>query len=83
MAVKMRDVKSQRQIQRVQIQRGVEIRTDPENVKSCKIPERLGFELDGTIRNDSRNSRGELRHTKIYSIMSYSDLNDSNQGHRS
>jgi RimJ/RimL family protein N-acetyltransferase len=47
----------------------VEIRTDDNNQRSYRIPEKLGFMLEGTIRNDGRNNKGELRDTRVYSIL--------------
>lgn len=46
--------------------RRVEIRTDEKNVNSWKIPERLGFKLEGTLINDALNPAGQLRDTRIY-----------------
>ena len=44
----------------------VEIRCDLKNVRSQRIPDRLGFKLEGTLRNDSRTPSGELRDTLIF-----------------
>ena len=44
----------------------VEIRCDPLNVLSRRIPERLGFELEGTLRNDALSPSGELRDTLVF-----------------
>ncbi|WP_027965048.1 GNAT family N-acetyltransferase [Halalkalibacillus halophilus] len=45
----------------------VEIRCDDLNVRSKAIPERLGFTLEGTLRNDDLALNGEdLRDTCIY-----------------
>jgi RimJ/RimL family protein N-acetyltransferase len=44
----------------------VEIRCDDKNVRSAKVAGRAGFLLEGILRNDSRNSAGELRDTWIY-----------------
>ncbi|MFZ3588549.1 GNAT family N-acetyltransferase [Bacillus sp. DJP31] len=47
--------------------RRVEIRVDTRNVKSRAIPEKLGFELEGIIRNDGLAVDGSgLRDTCIY-----------------
>lgn len=47
--------------------RRVEIRCDSENVRSRKIPERLGFTLEGILKNDSLSVDGnELRDTCVY-----------------
>jgi ribosomal-protein-serine acetyltransferase len=47
--------------------RRIEIRCDSLNTKSKAIPERLGFTLDGILKNDSLSVDGELRDTCIYS----------------
>lgn len=52
----------------------VEIRSDEKNRRSYRIPEKLGFMLEGKIRNDGRNSKGELRDTRIYSILNKQQL---------
>lgn len=45
----------------------VEIRCDSKNLKSRAIPERLGFILEGILKNDGRSLNGnELRDTCIY-----------------
>jgi RimJ/RimL family protein N-acetyltransferase len=48
----------------------VEIRCDPENIRSRTIPERLGFTLEGILRNDSLSAEGtSLRSTCVYSVL--------------
>ncbi len=44
----------------------VEIRCDSKNVRSQRIPDRLGFKLEGTFRNDSLSPSGELRDTLVF-----------------
>ena len=47
----------------------VEIRCDEKNVRSRKVAERLGFQFEGILRNDSRTPAGELRSTCVYAII--------------
>ena len=47
--------------------RRIEIRCDSLNTKSRAIPEKLGFALDGILKNDSVSVDGNLRDTCIYS----------------
>jgi RimJ/RimL family protein N-acetyltransferase len=49
----------------------VEIRTSTRNVRSRKVPERLGYDLEGILRNDSRELDGTLRDTCIYSSTQF------------
>ena len=44
----------------------VEIRCDSKNIKSRRIPDRLGFKLEGTLRNNSVSTSGELRDTLVF-----------------
>ena len=44
----------------------VEIRCDLKNVRSQRIPDRLGFKLEGTLRNDALSPSGELRDTLVF-----------------
>ncbi|MGL4610186.1 MAG: GNAT family N-acetyltransferase [Trueperaceae bacterium] len=46
----------------------IEIRCDDLNVKSYSVAERCGFSLEGVLKNDERNSKGELRSTRIYAL---------------
>ena len=52
----------------------VEIRTDVDNSRSWKIPERLGFALEGVLRRDTRTPDGELRDTKVYALTDLEQL---------
>ncbi|WP_409306039.1 GNAT family N-acetyltransferase [Peribacillus sp. SCS-155] len=45
----------------------VEIRCDPDNISSRRIPERLGFTLEGILWNDSISPDGKyVRHTCVF-----------------
>jgi RimJ/RimL family protein N-acetyltransferase len=44
----------------------VEIRCDDRNLKSIRVAERAGFQLEGILRNDSRGAGGSLRSTRVY-----------------
>lgn len=52
----------------------VEIKMDIRNVRSARVPERLGFALEGVLRQDARGVAGELRDTKIYARISAEGL---------
>lgn len=52
----------------------VEIKMDEKNLKSKSIPERLGFKLDGILRNDRLNNQGQLSNTLVYSVLKITDL---------
>ncbi|MFD2679582.1 GNAT family N-acetyltransferase [Bacillus seohaeanensis] len=48
----------------------VEIRCDEKNIASRRIPEKLGYVLEGTLRNDDVSVSGpELRNTCIYAVI--------------
>lgn len=48
----------------------VEIRCDVRNTSSRKVPERLGFELEGILRNDHLDENGfDGRDTCVYSLV--------------
>ncbi len=49
----------------------VEIRCDAENVRSRNVAERLGFELEGILKNECRSADGSrLRDTAVYAKTS-------------
>lgn len=50
------------------------IRADATNARSRAVPERLGFELEGILRRDSRSTKGELRDTAMYSRIAKDGL---------
>ncbi|MCB0718741.1 MAG: GNAT family N-acetyltransferase [Bacteroidetes bacterium] len=47
----------------------VEIRMDARNAKSKAIPERLGFEFEGTLRNERREADGVLSDTCVFAVI--------------
>jgi len=50
--------------------RRIEIRCDSKNDKSRKVPERLGFTLEGILKNNAISADGkELRDTCIYAMV--------------
>jgi len=48
----------------------VEIHCDPVNVHSARIPEKLGFTLDGVIRKSTIHLEEKLRDTMIWTLLS-------------
>lgn len=46
--------------------RRVEIRMDDRNDRSWRVAERLGFQLEGILRNDDRDTAGEVRSSRVY-----------------
>ena len=46
----------------------VEIRCDAKNAPSAALPRRLGFVHEATLRNECRDSRGELRDTLVFAL---------------
>jgi RimJ/RimL family protein N-acetyltransferase len=52
----------------------VEIRCDDLNVKSAAVAERCGFVIEGVLKNNERNPKGELRSTRIYGLTRLEDL---------
>ncbi|WP_257348486.1 GNAT family N-acetyltransferase [Pseudalkalibacillus decolorationis] len=54
--------------------RRLEIRCDPKNKRSCAVPERLGFILEGVLRNDDISLvNNELTDTCIYALIKQGD----------
>ena len=54
--------------------RRFEVRMDDTNERSWRIAERLGFTLEGILRQDTRAPSGELRDTRVYSIVALDEL---------
>ncbi|MQR02589.1 GNAT family N-acetyltransferase [Glaciimonas soli] len=42
---------------------------DERNLASRRLAERVGFEIEGTLRQDRRNIQGNLRNTRVYSVI--------------
>jgi RimJ/RimL family protein N-acetyltransferase len=49
--------------------RRVEAFSDDLNVRSCRVCERAGFELEGVMRNERVDPNGTLRNTRIYARL--------------
>jgi RimJ/RimL family protein N-acetyltransferase len=47
----------------------VAITCDPANKRSRHVPERLGFALEGRLRNSARGPNGSLRDTLVYAAL--------------
>lgn len=47
----------------------IEIRCDARNLRSARVAERLGFTLEGVLRDESLGTDGTLRSTKVFSIV--------------
>lgn len=54
----------------------VELFIDDQNERSIAVAERLGFRQEGLLRAQSRNSAGQLRDMRVYSVISAAELND-------
>jgi RimJ/RimL family protein N-acetyltransferase len=52
----------------------VEIRCDDLNQKSAAVAQRCGYTLEGVLKNNERNSKGELRSTRVYALTHLTDL---------
>lgn len=49
--------------------RRVEIRCDTLNTASVRVAERAGYKLEGTLRNESISTGGDLRDTLVYALI--------------
>jgi RimJ/RimL family protein N-acetyltransferase len=54
----------------------VEIRMDDRNVRSWRVAERLGFQYEGLLRRDARDTQGGLRDTRVYSLIDVQGLRE-------
>ena len=55
--------------------RRVEIHTDDRNQRSWRVAERLGFRLEGVLRNECREA-GVLRDTRVYAVTDLTELRE-------
>ncbi len=53
--------------------RRVQICCDPENARSRRVAESVGYTLEGQLRNEDRSPDGELRDTLVYSLIDSDD----------
>ena len=53
----------------------VEIRCDALNIRSAAVAKRCGFLLEGILRHDSVNVKGEIRSTMVFSKLSANEFN--------
>lgn len=47
----------------------VEIRCDPDNVKSAAVPKKLGFTHEATLRQRAKDAQGKFRDSMIWSLF--------------
>jgi RimJ/RimL family protein N-acetyltransferase len=47
----------------------LELRCDARNDRSRHVAERLGFALEGRLRNEARDPSGQLRDTLVYALI--------------
>jgi RimJ/RimL family protein N-acetyltransferase len=57
----------------------IEIRCAPDNVRSQKIPEKLGYQLESTLKNGTTDTYGNLRDVMIW-VMLKPDYSKSKVG---
>jgi len=60
--------------------RRVEIRMDDRNVRSAAVAQRLGFELEGILRNQARDHHARLRDTRVYALVEVTRLRTPSPG---
>jgi len=54
--------------------RRIDIRCDDRNVRSARVAESCGYELEATLRNWLRGTDGSLAHERVYALTSLEDL---------
>lgn len=52
----------------------VYLRMDDRNLRSAAVAERLGFQLEGVLRNEVRDHHGRLRDTRVYALLGVAGL---------
>lgn len=60
--------------------RRVHIRMDDRNTRSAAVAERLGFPLEGVLRQDVRDHHGRLRDTRVYALTDVAGLRGPSAG---
>ena len=55
----------------------VELRVDDLNERSWRVAQRLGFQLEGLLRSDTRDANSRLRDTRVYGAVALQDLRSS------
>lgn len=60
--------------------RRVELKIDENNRRSQAVAERLGFELEATLKGNSRDNAGELASTRIYAMFDIASLRERQPG---
>jgi RimJ/RimL family protein N-acetyltransferase len=58
----------------------LEIRCDSRNLRSRRIPERLGFKLEGVLRHALRDVQGKLCDTEVWALLETEYAAWSHQG---
>lgn len=49
--------------------RRIMIRCDSHNIRSRRVAERAGYEMEGELRNDALGTDGELRNTLVFAML--------------
>jgi ribosomal-protein-serine acetyltransferase len=47
----------------------LELRCDERNDRSARVAARCGFQIEGVLRHESRGTDGELRNSRVYSML--------------
>ena len=49
--------------------RRIQALPDAANLPSCRVCERAGYTLEGTMRHDRRGPAGDMRNTRVYAVV--------------